>query len=195
MSATQIELIQDLYREYSEDPNFDHMKDAKTRFVPGTGPVNPAIMIIGEAPGELENARQIPFVGRAGANLMQILEKVGIDSGQVFLTNAVKFRPTDQFGSNRTPTPEEMEFSREYLFKEITLVNPKVVGLAGKVPFRTIFPKSSSPREYGDFARIHGTLLNDLYVPLYHPAVLTYRPNQASLIERGYRKLRTYSGL
>lgn len=195
MAATQIELIQELYNDMMQEAAFDHMRTPSIRFVPGTGPVNPKIMIIGEAPGELENARQIPFVGRAGVNLMQIFEKCGIELGDVYLTNAIKFRPVDQFTQNRTPTPEEMAASREYLFREITLVNPLVVGLAGKVPFRTVFPRESSPREYGDFARIHGTLLQNMYVPLYHPAVVTYRPAQEPLVLKGYRKLKTYAGL
>jgi len=186
--------LQEIYDIYRHDPRFNHMReDSRIRFVPGTGPMNPRIMIIGEAPGELENARQIPFVGRAGTNLMQLLEKVGIPLDDVYLTNSVKYRPTDQFGKNRTPTPEEMEESRDYLRKEIELVNPKVVGLAGKVPFRTVFPRETSPRIYGDFNKIHGTLLEDRYVPLYHPAVLTYKPNQAVVIERGYRKLKHYA--
>lgn len=186
--------LQQIYDIYKNDPRFEHMReDPKIRFVPGTGAFSPRIMIIGEAPGELENARQIPFVGRAGANLMQLLDKVGIQVADVYLTNAVKYRPTDQFGKNRTPTPEEMEASREYLKKEIELVNPTVIGLAGKVPFRTVFPRETSPRIYGDFTKIHGTLLEDKYVPLYHPAVLTYKPNQAPIIERGYRKLKHYA--
>ncbi len=193
MSAT-IDLLEALHEEYKKDDQFDHMRaDPKIRFVPGTGTLSPEIMIIGEAPGELENARQIPFVGRAGANLMQILEKVGISVEDVYLTNAIKYRPTDQFGKNRTPTPEEMEASRDYLKREIELVNPKVIGLAGKVPFRTVFPRETSPRIFSDFNRIHGTLLLDKYVPLYHPAVLTYKPNQAPVIERGYRRLKHYA--
>lgn len=184
----------ELHEAYKSDAKFDHMReDPKIRFVPGTGEFNPQIMIIGEAPGELENARQIPFVGRAGANLMQLLDKVGIPLADVYLTNSVKYRPTDQFGKNRTPSPEEMEASRDYLRREIELVNPKVIGLAGKVPFRTIFPRETSPRIYGDFSKIHGTLLEDKYVPLYHPAVLTYKPNQAPVIERGYRRLKYYA--
>lgn len=195
MVATQIELLQELNLEYMKDPAFDHMKpaDGTIRFVAGSGPINPKIMIVGEAPGELENARMIPFVGRAGANLMQILQKIGVHPADVYLTNAVKYRPVDQFGKNRTPTPEEMTASREYLFREITIVNPVVVGLAGKVPFRTVFPKDSSPREYNDFSRIHGTLLNEMYVPLYHPAVATYNPNRLPDLENGYRKLKRYS--
>lgn len=192
MSAI-IDLLE-LHEEYKKDAKFDHMReDPRIRFVPGTGAFSPSIMIIGEAPGELENARQIPFVGRAGANLMQILDKVGIPLEDVYLTNSVKYRPTDQFGKNRTPSPEEMDASRDYLRREIELVNPKVIGLAGKVPFRTIFPRETSPRIYGDFTKIHGTLLEDRYVPLYHPAVLTYKPNQAPLIERGYRRLKQYA--
>lgn len=182
----QIDDLRNLYLEYKEDPRFDHMKVPGHRMVGGTGPLNPRLMLIGEAPGKLENARGVPFVGRAGENLMNILEDVGIDAHEVYLTNAVKFLPLDKERKIRAPSMAEMEASREYLSREIDIVNPKVVGLCGRVPLMTVLPGA------GPWKAIHGHLLHNRFVPLYHPAFITYRPERKSDVKAGYRKLKSY---
>lgn len=183
---TQIEDLQALNLEYLKDSRFEHMKLPGIRYVPGTGPLNPKLMLIGEAPGKLENARGVPFVGRAGENLMNILSDVGIDSHEVYITNAVKFLPLESDRRMRTPSMSEMEASREYLAREIDIVNPKVVGLCGRIPLMTILPGA------GPFRAIHGQLLHGKFVPLYHPAVITYKVDLKADVKQGYRKLNNY---
>lgn len=184
---TQIEDLQALNLEYSKDSRFEHMQLPGIRLVPGTGPLNPGLMLIGEAPGKLENSRGIPFVGRAGENLMNILGDVGIDPHEVYLTNAIKFLPIEgEDRKMRTPSLSEVAASREYLSREIDIVNPKVVGLCGRIPLMTILPGA------GPFKSIHGQLLHKKFVPLYHPAVMTYRADLKTDVKQGYRKLNNY---
>lgn len=183
---TQIEDLQDLNLEYLKDSKFNHMRTPGIKMVPGTGPLNPGLMLVGEAPGKLENARGVPFVGRAGENLMNILNDVGIDPLEVYITNAVKFLPLEKDRKMRAPSMAEMEASREYLLREIDIVNPKVVGLCGRVPLMTVLPGA------GPFRTIHGQLLHSRFVPLYHPAVVTYKPELKAEVKQGYRKLNNY---
>lgn len=188
MNKTQIERLQDLNLEYMEDAHFNHMRKPGIRFVPGTGPVNPRIMIIGEAPGRLENARQIPFLGRAGINLANILDDVNIDMHDIYLTNSVKYLPTETSGKPRTPTIEEMKSSRPYLLREIEIVNPGIVALAGRIPLLTIVPELAKK-----FHEWHGKLYNNRYVPLYHPAVVTHNPSKKGEVRSGYASLRRHA--
>lgn len=183
---SQIEDLQALNLEYRNEKRLLHMQAPGIRFVPGTGPLNPGLMLIGEAPGKLENARGVPFVGRAGENLMNILTDVGIDPVECYMTNAVKFMPMDTDRKTRPPTMSEMEGSREYLLREIDVVNPKVVGLCGKVPLMTVLPGA------GPFRAIHGKLLHSKFVALYHPAVVSYNPSLKGDVKQGYRKLNNY---
>src|SRR5690625_178110 len=87
-------------------------------------------MIIGEAPGADEDAAGLPFVGRAGQLLDQILESVGLQRDSIYVMNIVKFRPP----GNRNPTPAEIAASEPVLLEEIRLVNPQVIVPLGNVP-------------------------------------------------------------
>lgn len=91
------------------------------------------IMIIGEAPGVEEEKQGKPFVGRAGHLLNATLELLGWQRSDFYISNIVKYRPTDEFGKNRTPTPEEIEKFRPSVEKEIETVDPKLIVILGKV--------------------------------------------------------------
>ncbi|MFM7642776.1 MAG: uracil-DNA glycosylase, partial [Cyanobium sp.] len=87
-----------------------------------------ALMVVGEGPGAQEDELGLPFVGRAGQLLDQMLASVGIDSNRdAYICNVVKCRPPD----NRKPTPDEMGACRPWLLQQISLVNPAVIVLAG----------------------------------------------------------------
>ncbi|MCS7137696.1 MAG: uracil-DNA glycosylase, partial [Candidatus Caldarchaeum sp.] len=98
--------------------------------VPGEGNPNAEVMFIGEGPGEDEDLQGRPFVGRSGKLLTEALEKAGIRREDVFITNVVKCRPP----GNREPTPEETSVcTKNYLFRQIELVNPRLIVLLGSV--------------------------------------------------------------
>ena len=91
--------------------------------VHGEGRVGARVMLIGEAPGEQESLKRRPFVGKAGKNLDEFLELAGIDRGEMYVSNAVKFRPTKLSAAgrvvNRPPTREEVKLFLPWLMREI----------------------------------------------------------------------------
>lgn len=187
MSEQDLDL---LYEKYQNDPKFDYLRadHPTTFFVPGDGPLNPDIMLVGEAPGRLENAKRLPFVGRAGTNLINILTDLEIDPFHVFMTNVVKYWPQTTNSVTRTPDKDELLSHKEYLLKEIEIVNPKIVGLCGYSAITTVFP--NIPNVYHS----HGELLDNKFVPLYHPAYTTRPGSNKSLVVSGYSKLKEYLG-
>jgi len=155
--------------------------------VPGRGPLNCDIMLVGESPGTIENANRQPFVGRAGNNLTNILTDVGIDPYDVYMTNVVKYWPRPEVpGAKRLLTEQEIKASREYLQEEIDIVDPLIVGLCGRFAIQAIYPDKTEV--FAD----HGDLLDGRFVCLYHPAVLSYDKTKRDLLLQGYGKLKTY---
>lgn len=102
--------------------------------VHGTGPKHSSIMIVGEAPGENEVTVCLPFVGAAGRMLNTLLQNSDINREKIYITNAVKCRPTDTGKKNRPPTSEETANCAEYIWEEIAIVRPKIIFTLGKTP-------------------------------------------------------------
>ncbi|MFC1560288.1 uracil-DNA glycosylase, partial [Candidatus Margulisiibacteriota bacterium] len=107
----------------------------RTNVVFGHGPVPCDLMLIGEGPGEQEDLQGLPFVGRAGKLLTQILGSINIDREKdIYIANIVKCRPPE----NRTPKPSEAEACGPYLEAQINLIKPKLILLAGSPSTKTI---------------------------------------------------------
>lgn len=102
---------------------------SRRRVVPGEGPLNARIMIIGEAPGEREDEEGRPFVGAAGQLLTKLLNTVGIRREEVYITNVVKCRPPN----NRDPEPDEIEACRPYLVTQILMIRPQIIICLGSI--------------------------------------------------------------
>ena len=138
----------------------------------------PPLMLIGEAPGEQETIKRRPFVGKAGKNLDEFLELAGIDRGQLYVSNTVKFRPTKISAAGRTvnrpPTQEEIRLFLPWLKREIEMVKPECVVTLGNVPLKALCDKRVV---IGD---VHGTFIEcdgmKVY-PMYHPASMIYNPS------------------
>ena len=150
----------------------------------GEGRPGAPVMLIGEAPGEQESLQGRPFVGKAGKNLDAFLEAAGMDRKALYVTNAVKFRPTRISDAgrvvNRTPSQEEVKLFLPWLLREIELVNPKCVVTLGNVPLRALAGRGSTVGEaHGRFCEL-GT--RTLY-PLYHPASIIYNPALKAVYE------------
>ena len=111
-----------------------NLSQNRTNAVPGSGNYKAKLMIIGEAPGRNEDLQGLPFVGQAGKLLEQMLNEINIKREDVFITNVIKCRPPE----NRDPTDEEINACKPYLFKQIQLVNPKIILLLGKYSLKTI---------------------------------------------------------
>ncbi len=112
--------------------------DSRSRIVNGVGPEDAGIVFVGEAPGATEDERGEPFVGRSGDVLDDALRDVGLARADVRITNCVRCRPPE----NRDPTDEELANCREYLERELELVDPDIVVTLGKVPSEHVLDRS-----------------------------------------------------
>jgi DNA polymerase len=153
---------------------------------------NPAarLMVIGEGPGAQEDAQGLPFVGRAGQLLDQMLASVGIDSNRdAYICNVVKCRPPD----NRKPTPEEMAACRPWLHKQIALVDPALIVLAGATAMEGVLGiKGGITRLRGQWQQGHGEALEGRWLlPIFHPSFLLRNASR----EQGSPKWLTWQDL
>ena len=145
--------------------------------VMGEGDNRAELFMIGEAPGKMEIEKGRPFVGAAGKNLDEFLEFVGLERKDIYITNAVKFRPVKKSPdtgrlSNRAPAKKEIELFRPLLMDEIDLVGPSLIITLGNTPLFSLAGKDIK------IGAVHGKLMEfegkRLY-PLYHPASIIYR--------------------
>ncbi len=138
---------------------------------------HPPIMLIGEAPGEQETLKRRPFVGKAGKNLDEFLDLIGMERETLYVSNVVKIRPTSLGKTgrvrNRAPSKEEIALFLPFLMKEIDLVKPQSIVTLGNVPLKALMgPKATVGELHG---RWH-TASNGLPLfALYHPAAIIYR--------------------
>ncbi len=163
--------------------------------VHGEGEAGARVMLVGEAPGEQETLQGRPFVGKAGRNLDEFLELAGLDRGELYVTNAVKFRPTKISAAGRTvnrpPTREEVNLFLPWLRREIELVAPGVIVTLGNVPLRALTgPRAVIGDVHGAFQLVDGLRL----YPMYHPASLIYNPKLREVYGEDVRRLAEWLG-
>lgn len=175
------EALQDLHSEIRRCRRCP-LSRTRTKAVPGEGPPDASVMFVGEAPGGDEDQQGRPFVGAAGRLLTHLLETVGLDRRQVFITNIIKCRPP----GNRDPAPEEIEACNEYLLTQVALITPKVLCPLGRFAGQSLIAKNLSiSREHGKPRRISGIL----HLPLYHPAAALHQARLIDSLESDMRQL------
>ena len=147
------------------------LAQSRTQTVFGVGDPDADWMIIGEAPGAEEDRRGQPFVGRAGKMLDEMLRAIGQSRDSVFIANTLKCRPPN----NRDPKPDEAAACRDYLDRQIALVQPKIILAVGKIAAQNLLG-SDDPvgKMRGQLHRLDGIPL----VVTYHPAYLLRSPSQ-----------------
>ncbi len=147
------------------------LSGSRTNTVFGVGNSEADWLIIGEAPGAEEDRRGEPFVGRAGQQLDQMLFAIGQSRENVFIANILKCRPPD----NRDPKPAEAAACREYLERQIELIQPKIILAVGKIAAQNLLGTDDP------VGRMRGRPHDLGGVPLvvtYHPAYLLRSPSQ-----------------
>ncbi|MGC9204926.1 MAG: uracil-DNA glycosylase family protein [Candidatus Micrarchaeia archaeon] len=132
------------------------------RFVPGEGPLDADIMVVGQAPGNNEDIMQRPFVGRSGMLLEELLKHAGIKRKNVYITSAVQFFPP----KNRVPSPEEIERCRPFLIKQIEIVKPRYIVVLGNVALSALLQMNAIGLLHGKSVSKDGIT----YLLTYHPA-------------------------
>jgi uracil-DNA glycosylase len=154
----------------------------RTRAVPGEGPADAKIMLIGEGPGYHEDRQGRPFVGASGQFLDELLALAGLRRADVFIGNVVKCRPPQ----NRDPLPDEVQTCTEtYLFRQIDVIDPKVIVTLGRFSMSLFIPGAKISRIHGQPQRVQGRLI----VPMLHPAAALHQPQNRPLLEADFRGL------
>jgi uracil-DNA glycosylase len=162
------------------------LAQGRTQVVFGVGDPDADLMFVGEAPGFHEDQQGHPFVGQAGKLLDKLLAGIGLSRELVYIANVIKCRPP----GNRDPQPDEIEACEGHLFRQLELIEPKLVATLGN--FAT---KLLSGKPHG-ITRVHGrpqeTIVGGrpitLY-PLYHPAAALYTPAMLRTLEDDFRRI------
>ena len=144
--------------------------DGRTNAVPGEGPANARLMVIGEGPGATEDQTGRPFVGRAGQLLNDILSAIDCPRETVFIGNVVKCRPPN----NRDPEPDEITQCLPYLNRQIELIHPAVILAMGRTAACTLLDTRNSLSSLRN--KIH-TYRGIPLIVTYHPAALLRNPH------------------
>ena len=165
-AMTSLEEIRDWMQQTVLVPIDQH----RIKPVLGTGDPNADLVVIGEAPGADEDREGEPFVGRAGQLLNKILEAIHFKREEVYITNILKSRPPN----NRDPLPEETAAHIPVLYKQIALIQPKVLLAVGKTAGNALLGRSSAMGTLrGKFHDFYGLPL----MVTYHPAALLRNPD------------------
>lgn len=149
--------------------------------VPGEGPAEARILLIGEGPGFHENVQGRPFVGQAGKLLDELLTGAGLNREQVFITNVVKCRPP----GNRDPLPEELEACAGYLDRQIAAINPLVIVTLGRFSMAKFFENARISEVHGKPKWIDSRFI----IPMFHPAAALHQPKYRPMLEEDFSHL------
>jgi DNA polymerase len=159
------------------------LHQSRTLAVPGDGKFSAKVMIIGEGPGREEDESGHPFVGASGRFLDHVLEGTELERGDFFITNIVKCRPP----KNRTPKRDEVETCTDnYLFRQIELINPKLIVLLGAVAAKRMLGLKSINEARGKVIEQEGRK----YLVGYHPAVRFYREDLGEKVKEDFALLK-----
>jgi DNA polymerase len=158
----------------------------RTQVVFGSGSPTADLMFVGEAPGFHEDKQGVPFVGAAGQLLGKLLEGIGLTRDDVFVANVLKCRPP----GNRDPQPEEIASCESYLFRQIALIQPKVICTLGNFATKLLSGKPDG------ITRVHGreqeVVLGGTHVmlyPIFHPAAALYTPRMLDVLQADFQRL------
>ena len=141
------------------------LADTRTNVVFGVGAADAEILLIGEGPGQSEDEQGVPFVGRAGALLDDMLEIIGLDRTKVYIANIVKCRPPQ----NRDPLNVEQDACIGYLRRQTALLRPKIIVCLGRIAAKAIIKEDFKiTQEHGQWFQRGGVQMT----AIYHPAAL-----------------------
>ena len=143
----------------------------RTRPVPGTGNHRAGLVLIGEAPGQEEDRQGLPFVGRSGQLLTDILRAVGLAREDVFICNILKCRPPD----NRDPEQEEAAACAVFLSRQLQIIQPKLILCLGRVAAQRLLKTGAALRVLRRELHFHEGVP---VLATFHPAALLRQPAQ-----------------
>ncbi len=161
---------------------------ARHKIVFGDGNPKAQLVFVGEGPGADEDAQGLPFVGRAGKLLTQMIEAMGLQRKDVYICNVVKCRPPE----NRQPDEDEVSTCSPFLFRQIDTIAPKVIVCLGAVAAKTLLKTNRGISQFrGEWLEFRGRKL----LATYHPAYLLRNPPAKSEVWKDLQKVMAVLGL
>jgi uracil-DNA glycosylase len=162
------------------------LADGRTNVVFGNGNADAGLMFVGEAPGAEEDRQGLPFVGRAGGLLDELLAGIGLSRDDVFVANVLKCRPP----GNRDPQPNEIETCRPYLEQQIDLIEPRVIATLGNFATKLLTQSNVGITRVRGTPQVHTLGGRTLFVmPLLHPAAALRTPSLVETLREDFAKL------
>lgn len=165
-SAAKQQKLDKIKQQILDDKVCEDLAKQATQLVFGVGNPDAEVVFIGEAPGKNEDLKGEPFVGAAGRFLDEMLEMIGLQRKDIYITNIVKYRPPN----NRDPLPEEKTAFLPYLQAQLDVIQPKIVVTLGRHSMNCFLPDLSISQVHGQPKRKDG----QVYLPLFHPAAALY---------------------
>jgi DNA polymerase len=180
------EELKQVFREASTCTRCPQLAETRTRVVFGSGNADADLMFVGEAPGRNEDEQGVPFVGAAGKLLEQLLGDVGLSRDDVFIANTLKCRPP----GNRDPLPQEISNCQGWLYRQLELIQPKVVCTLGNFATKLLREDMTGIRQlHGQpEVRVIGPLAVRL-MPMYHPAAALYTRSLLETLQQDFARI------
>src|SRR5215204_4177664 len=186
-AAERREELKAVFQQASACTRCPQLAATRTTVVFGSGNADSDLMFVGEAPGANEDKQGLPFVGQAGRLLDRLLEEIGLTRPDVFVTNVLRCRPP----GNRDPLPGEIDACQDYLFRQLELIEPRVVCTLGNFATKLLRadPGTGITRLHGrEEVRVIGPRAVRLY-PLYHPAAALYTPSMLETLRVDFSRI------
>ncbi len=162
------------------------LAETRTKVVFGAGDADADLMFIGEAPGAEEDRRGLPFVGRAGGLLNELLAEIGLDRDSVFIANTLMCRPP----GNRDPQPDELDSCRPYLLDKVRLIEPKVIATLGNFATKLITGDQTGITKVRGRPQTHRLGERTVRVfPILHPAAALRTPRLRETMSEDFATL------
>ena len=175
MSASAAERREKLVELYKEVQRCEKcpLHETRTKVVFGAGNADADLMFVGEAPGAEEDRQGLPFVGRAGQLLNQLLEEIELSREEVFIANVLKNRPP----GNRDPLPPEIQACEPWLWQQVALIEPRVVCTLGNFSTKLLSGSQTGITKVRGTPQVHELGGRMVYLlPLFHPAAALRTP-------------------
>jgi uracil-DNA glycosylase family 4 len=186
-AAERRDELKAVWKQASACARCPQLASTRRSVVFGAGNADADLMFVGEAPGAREDELGLPFVGQAGRLLERMLGEIGLERGDVFIANTLKCRPPQ----NRDPLPQEIDACQDYLFRQLELIQPRVVCTLGNFATKLLRGDASTgiTRLHGrEEIRQIGPRMVRLY-PIYHPAAALYTPRMLEILRADFQRI------
>ena len=179
------ERLVELYREVSNCTRCP-LAETRTKAVFGAGNADANLMFVGEAPGAEEDRQGLPFVGRAGQLLEELLGEIGLTREDVFIANVLKSRPP----GNRDPLPPEIEACKPYLWRQIELIEPRVIATLGNFATKLLSGNPAGITRVRGTPQVHELGGRTVFLfPVFHPAAALRTPAMKETLRQDFARL------